>query len=106
MADSYRTFVQIEVPPGNAADEVAALEFGHFTDGPRDGMARFEVSFRGRTCSSLDSDSIGAAQESRTAASTARWRSELWGAIWVRQAWHFSGPKPGALGNSGTREPA
>jgi len=46
MADSYRTFVQIEVPPGNAADEVAALEVGHFTDGPRDGMARFEVSFR------------------------------------------------------------
>ncbi len=45
MTDSYRTFVQISVPPGSVASPVAAIEVSHFLDGPVDGLTRFEVTF-------------------------------------------------------------
>lgn len=45
MPNSYRTFVQISVPPGNLTSPVALLGVGHFLDGPHDGMARLEVAF-------------------------------------------------------------
>lgn len=47
MADSYRTFVQITVSE-ETHTEVASLEVGHVTEGPHDGLARFEVVFRDR----------------------------------------------------------
>ena len=53
MADGYRTFVQIEVPVGTHAAPIEGLEVGHFTDGPHDGMARFEVFFRDEDLESL-----------------------------------------------------
>ena len=40
MADSYRTLVQITVPPGSLTPMVASLEGGHFLYGPADGVAR------------------------------------------------------------------
>jgi len=53
LADSYRTFVQIEVPAGSFAAPIEGLEVGHFTDGPHDGMARFEVFFRDEAMASF-----------------------------------------------------
>ncbi len=53
MPDSYRSFVQIEVSPEDEAAAIEGLEVGHFTEGPHDGMARFEVFFRDEDLPSL-----------------------------------------------------
>ena len=47
MDQDFRSFVQIELPVGSYAAPIEAIGVGHFTGGPHDGMARFEVSFRG-----------------------------------------------------------